>query len=164
MKSTDEPVMGQAELATLFRVTTKTIQTWDRQGLRGARVGTEAKYNAAEAVAWALERAKGDDPKERAQLRKLEAEARRVELEVRTAERALIPVTTHTSRLAEVLVRLRARLLAAPGAWAPRLVGLKTVPEALQRTRDLVNELLEALNAAADEVIPEGADARDPAA
>lgn len=163
MKREDELVVGQTELAAQFRVSRRTIIDWETKGLRRARVGTQARYNLAEAIAWRVEQARGTGPdaKEAAVLRRLEADARRVELEVQQVEGQLIPLALHTSRLAGILDRLRARLSAAPGAWAPQLVGLKSVPDALKRARELVNELLAALNAAAEEIIPDDDDAGD---
>jgi hypothetical protein len=157
-------LVGQSVIADLHDVSPKTIQTWDKQGHRDARVGE--LYDVKRSIAWRVAREKGDDPKERAQLRKLEAEARRVELQVRVEEGSLVPVAVHLSRLRTILERLRARLSAAPGGWAPRLVGLKSVPAALTVVRELVNELLTALNASMDEIMPpnEGADAGDRAA
>ncbi len=153
----EEPVVSQSYLATVFRVTVKTVQTWDKQGLRAAaRVdGEAANYNLAAAVEWKLLELKGVDPAEKIRLRKLEADTARAELDLRKARGELVQVSTHRSRLQAIVERLRARLTAAPGAWAPQLVGLKTVPEALQRGRQLVNELLDSLSASAAEIIPD---------
>ena len=152
-----EPVVSQEYLAVVFRVTVRTIQTWDKLGLRAAaRVGVDAaEYSLPAAVEWKLLELKGGDPAEKIRLRKLEVDTQHAELDLRKARGELVQVSTHRSRLQTIVERLRSRLVAAPGAWAPQLVGLKTVPEALQRGRALVNELLDSLAASAAELIPD---------
>ena len=67
---------------------------------------------------------------EEARARKMAAEAELAELTLARERGRLIPIETHGERLARILERVRARLVALPGSLAPRLVGIETAAEA----------------------------------
>lgn len=81
---------------------------------------------------------------------KLEAEARIAQMEAARVEGALIRLEDHEAALAGLLEVLRSGLTAAPGTWAPRLVGCRTIAEASTRLEELTVELVVGLEAEVD--------------
>lgn len=77
-----------------------------------------------------------------AKLRKLAAEAELAELELAKERGQVIPIAVHGDRLARILERVRARLIAMPGTLAPQLVGLETAREAQARVEVVIGEVL----------------------
>ena len=80
-----------------------------------------------------------------ARQRKTVADARLSELLLREREGSLVPI--EAVRHLEALRRdeLRARLLAVPGKWAPRVVNLRNIALAQAQLEELVNDTLEVL-------------------
>lgn len=64
-----------------------------------------------------------------ANLRRLNAEADRAEIEVQRLRGELIPRADAVRETGVFLDRLRGKLLGFPGRWAPTVFGLKTLPE-----------------------------------
>jgi hypothetical protein len=79
--------------------------------------------------------------------RKLAAEARMAEIELAAIEGKYVTVEDAARSVEGMLEQLRAQLLTLPQRWSPNLVGVKTVPDALQRLEAAVRETLEALSA-----------------
>jgi len=77
-----------------------------------------------------------------ARARKLAAEARRAELELAKAEGELVTLDYLERQLEGLLQRLRAQLLAFPGKFAPRMAGLRSVPEAQSQLEAAIAELM----------------------
>jgi len=90
--------------------------------------------------------------------RKLEAEARRAELQLAEIEEALIPIELLDETVAELLDRLQSVILNIPGSWAPHLVKLTSRRAAMVKLRPLMGELLESLQATADDFDADEAD------
>lgn len=76
---------------------------------------------------------------------KLEAEARIAQMEAARVEGTLIFLEDHERSVSSLLEVLRSGLQAAPGTWAPHLVGAKTIAQASARLLPLVHELVESL-------------------
>src|SRR5690554_391087 len=109
--------VSQKDLADLFRVTTRTIQRWESKGLDRARVGGDATYDLAEAIAWLVERAEAEAYErgrrdamtgdlERVELKKQEMLARKHELDVEEREGRLIDVAEAEEDLARELSKI----------------------------------------------------------
>lgn len=81
-----------------------------------------------------------------AKTRKIAAEAELAELELAKERGSLIPIALHGERLAKILERVRARLVAIPGKVAPRLVGVASATEAQAMVNEAVAESLEELS------------------
>lgn len=47
-----EPWLTKAELATVLKVCTKTVERWQRQGLPFTRIGGVNRYLLSEAIRW----------------------------------------------------------------------------------------------------------------
>jgi hypothetical protein len=80
-------------------------------------------------------------------MRKLEGEARKIEIEVEMLERSRVKVEDADAVVAKMLTDLRAAMLPFPRVAAPRLLGAKTVQELEQRLHGLVVRLMETLAA-----------------
>lgn len=90
------------------------------------------------------------DPEDPA-VRKLEAEARRAELQLAELERQLIPIELLEELVAELLDRLQSVVLNIPGAWSPHLLKMPNRRAATVKLRPLMAELIESLRATADD-------------
>ena len=79
--------------------------------------------------------------------KKIEVEAAMLELQLAKAKNELVPVPAARQAWRQGLARIRAQLLAVPGRYSPRTVGLGSLPES-QRAwdhaiRDILSELQE---------------------
>ena len=91
-------------------------------------------------------------------VRKLEAEARRAELQLQELESLLLPRDVLEETVAELLDRLQSVVLNIPGAWSPHLVKLKSRRAATVKLRPLMAELIETLRATSDDFDDEAAE------
>lgn len=80
-----------------------------------------------------------------ARARKMQADARLAELALAEREGRLVPRDAVLALEQLRDTELRAQIMAQPGKWATRGVGLKTIPEAQAFLQQAVNELLETL-------------------
>lgn len=92
-----------------------------------------------------------EDEREAAQIRKLLAEAALKELELAREEGSLLDADYVEQQLTGILERLRSRILAARGRFAPRFVGIRTVGEAQIMLEKMSDELLDALREIGDD-------------
>lgn len=150
-------LLTQKELAEVLPVTARQIRTLTKEGMPTENLGARTLYPLAECVRWYVAYREAivsgqRSSKSEAQTRKIEAQARLAELEVEEAEGRLIPLDLHEDRLAAILDRLRSKILAIPGAWPPRLMGAKSVPDMVRRLKPLVQEILQTLADTAGEV------------
>lgn len=87
-----------------------------------------------------------------AKLQKEQLEVRRRQIELAKLEGDLVGVDDHLQILGDALTYIRARILALPGAWGPRIVGLRTPAQATQMMRILADETINDLARVADEI------------
>lgn len=87
-----------------------------------------------------------------AQRRKLEAEAELKELELAHKRGNLVTLDEAEAEFQKILAQLRATLVASPGKFAPRLVGLRTMAEAMSALESIVHEVMDQLVSVADDV------------
>lgn len=150
-------LLTQQELAEVLPITSRQIRNLVKEGMPQETLGARTLYPLAACVRWYIAHREAIASGQRtnrseAQARKTEAQARLAELEVEEAEGRLIPLALHQDRLAAILDRLRAKILAIPGTWPPRLIRARTVAEMMRSLKPLVHELIEALAATADDV------------
>lgn len=154
--------LSRKELAELCRLSTRQIANLEREGMPHIARKNRKFYPPA-AVVWywerkveeAREKSRRDaeaGPDRSARARKLEADARLAEITVAKLEGDLIPIDMHETRLGAILDGLRARIVSAPGVWAPRIVGVKSVRAAVRRLKPLSHELLDSLASLAAEI------------
>ena len=87
-----------------------------------------------------------------ARARKEAALARLRELDLAEREGRLLPIESHTKILAAIIGELRARIVASPGKYATRIVGLHGVAQAQTVLEDMFNDLLSVLRTAGRDV------------
>lgn len=155
-----DEMVTQAQLAQLLGVTPRTVRNLDQEGIPHEGDGRSKRYPAGRAIRWFLAREKDRIRREAPQVdvkelkaRKLGAETRLAELEAAKEEGILIPLDIHEERFGLQLDRIRARILNVPGAWAPALVGCRSIPEAMTRLKGLSRDLLQELSGLADETL-----------
>lgn len=91
-----------------------------------------------------------DEARERA--RKLSAEADLAELKVRERRGELVAVEEAVRTHDRMCSLIRARVLGMRGKWAPRMLGLGTMPEATAVLDAVAQDILAALQEGADEL------------
>jgi len=150
---TAERLLTQKELAELLGLTSRQIRNLTEEGILkteplGAREFYPWPASNHRYIAYKVERSRpaASSKEEHLRARKLAAETEIAELKAAEARRELIPFDLHVARVAQLLDRLRGRLLAVPGYWAPEVVGLKDVKQAVGRLRPLMAELLDSLS------------------
>lgn len=111
---------------------------WREEELCRQRVDEATKALRAQ-----LDARQGGDP----MMRKLEGEARKIEIEVELLERSVVAIEDADAVVAKLVTDLRAAILPFPRVAAPRLLGAKTVVELEQRLQTQVGRLLEQLSA-----------------
>lgn len=149
-----EERVSTAEVAKRFGVTARQVRNLRDQGMPCHPDGT---YPWPSCRVWRDEQLKAigrreavPDGEGEARARKLSAEAQLAELNLERARGELVPIRDVERVWGLVLDRLRARLLAAPGKWAPRL-GLP-IAQAQVKLEDVVRELITDLADAADDL------------
>ena len=94
----------------------------------------------------------GDERYEVARARKVAAQARLAELEVLVREGELISIGAHRAVCDKMIELFRASLLAVPGSWGPRVVGIKSPAEGKEAMRICSEELLRDLASASGQI------------
>ena len=148
-KRAKKGALTQGELARLFGVAVRTIQRWDAEGLRAARIGKTATYDPPSAVAWRVARERRANEAmdfSEARTRKMAAQAELAELEVARTRAETIHVSDMDRLLAEPLSRLRGQLLSFAGVVAPRLTEPLEVPQAVAILESAMAEFLEPIS------------------
>ncbi len=142
--------VSQTDLKALVgRQDDETFRLWRQEGCPHQIVNGRPRYVVAGVVAWLEKRAEvrsRPEDFEEARKRKMGAEAELAELELAQKRGQLIPLEQHGQRLARILERIRARLIALPGTLASRLVAIETAAEAQAVVYAGVAEALEELS------------------
>jgi phage terminase Nu1 subunit (DNA packaging protein) len=152
------PRLERPQVAELLRANFSTIGKWEREGLPIAEPGARGKatqYDAAAVVAWyvqrQVERVSGngsgrlsaDDARARKDMTQAELNEQKLALQRGEA----LPRAVYDHELAQVLMPFRARVLAAPRAWALALTQLApegpgaVEAELTRRVRELLTDL-----------------------
>ena len=90
-------------------------------------------------------------PLQDARRRKTEADAQLAELALKTRLGELVTVQDAAAETERILDRLRARILAVPGKFAPRIMGKTTMAEAMLALEAVTADLMADLVSTADE-------------
>ena len=117
-------ILTAGELADAFKVTTAAVTKWKSEGCPCRIQSGRPVYVLAEVADWRVSRAKESArplDKDEEQVRKLKAEADRVELEVAKVRGELVPVAEFTKALASAQDDTRAAMTSLPSKHA-RLV------------------------------------------
>ena len=156
--------MSQSALARGFKVSPKTVQQWDREGLAdAARLGMKGRtieYDVWKAVEWKnrrdvarVVRDSSPDEMDAARLRKLEAEAEMKELDVGERRGELVPLDEVAGMLREAMETIDSVLRHAPARFSPALAKAASIPT--KGARVILEDVIEAVRGS----VREGPDA-----
>lgn len=151
--SSGSPTFTKKELAELLAVTPRQINNLVKEGMPQRLNGGRPKYGM-EAVTWYYGRKLEEVKAERrntsldeARTKKSLAQAALAELELKRKTGEVIAISEVTDEYARTLIRLRGKILAVPGRWAPRFAPKMTRAKSQslleQAMRDAIDELRE---------------------
>lgn len=126
--ATASPTLTTGEVAEIFGVTPGTVTNWKADGCPYRTRDGRPAYVLRQVIEWRVEQARlsSAPPDMKAeQLRKLKAEADRVELEVAEARGDLVPLADFDTALASEHEAMRAALTSLPSKFS-RLVADRT--------------------------------------
>lgn len=163
-----EETVSTAELARAFGVDERTIRNWVALGCPQRMRSKRPAYMLSEVIAWRRKQdqidARGSEKPDLAaeQARKLRADADLAELKVQERRGELVPAADVERQMERLCGTLRSRVLGVRGRWAPRILGLGTMPDATRVLDELANDVLEALRSAGDELTSDEAGDEEP--
>lgn len=149
----------QRDLARQFRLSVQQIANLDAKGLPSTLDAKGRKwYEPLSAWQWYMEHKlsaahrKGEaKPETDSKARKLEAEARKLELDVMEREGSLVPLDYMEDQLRRICDRLRSQLITLPGRWAPSLVGLTSYQAVQLKLEQAMMDCMNAMSATGED-------------
>lgn len=141
--------LTQKEMAEVLGLSTRQVANLEVLGMPTKSKAGKKLYPSTPGMRWYIHyKVQAAQPAdfEEARARKMSAEAELAELDLAQKRGQLIPLEQHGQRLARILERVRARLVAIPGTVAPRLLSLETAVEAQAVVAGAVAEALEELS------------------
>jgi hypothetical protein len=150
----------QGQIALILGLSTRQIREHTSAGMPTVMVDERRRYPVPECVAWYVnrkivhERARTSDERAtRAALldRKLGAETGLAELQLDQRRATVVPMDYLEQQVTAILLQMRSALRSMPGVFAPRIVGLKSVPDAQLALQAIVDEMLTALSQMGDD-------------
>jgi hypothetical protein len=137
--------MTKKELADLLGLKPRQIDNLVIEGMPRTKRGRAYVYGE-QAVAWYYQR-KEQASEQRpdvlsSQARREAAKADLAELDLAEKRGQLVRIADVCKDYGAMLERLRGKLLNAPGKYAPRIVGIRTLAQARAVLEDLVRELM----------------------
>jgi phage terminase Nu1 subunit (DNA packaging protein) len=143
-------IVSKAELAKILGKDEKTIFRMSKEGLpikaQGQR-GVRSKYDTEEVIDWLVKKSSNGKEMENARIRLTLAQANKAELEVMELEGSLIPIEHVQDLWADIVKRVRAKLLSLPSRMAPQVSQVKNGKEAERVLKKCVHEALNELTA-----------------
>src|SRR5688572_20544469 len=129
--------------AEWVNLTTRQITNLQEEGLPVIVKGTRVFVQWPAGLHWYHQRLKeernaGTEEKAKLTTRRLELEVAMAELELAKEQGNVVALDYMEEQLAAPLERLRAKLLNAPGKYAPSLVGLRTIAESQVRLEGII--------------------------
>ena len=147
--------LSKIELARLLDLSDETISNYVRKGMPVTGKGHAARYNLARCTAWLIDfeadkrvrlGQSGNVTEDDAKVRKLVAEAQMKEYELAELKGLVIRVDDAQKEIQKELERVRSKLVAIPGTWAARIVGIKDNATATETLEELVFRMMEDLS------------------
>ncbi len=152
------------DLARLLEVNERTVRRWQnpsddksddapRKAIPFTKSGNATKFPLKACIAWFVDYRASTASRSVSELdvvrhRKVTADAELAELQLAKERGQTVRVDSYRQAVREIATKIRAQLLAAPGRYSARIVGMTTLPEAQRAldavVRDVLNELKEA--------------------
>lgn len=143
-------VSSGKDLAALLELTPRRIQQLVQEGIF-TKV-ERGKYPTADCVQAYLrfwkEKAEGrftENELDQARLEKEQLEVRKRQIIVAQAEGSVVALEDHDEVIRKLLSSIRSVLLALPGAWGSRIIGIQDPNEGLEVMKRLADEVVEAV-------------------
>lgn len=140
---------SQKEIAAAFRLSTRQIRNWEKDGCPRKSDGTRKFFMLDEVIAWrlALEAEKAEavvaDAMDAARLRKLEADAAMKELDLSVKRNELVPIDEVEVLLREALESVDSVLRHSSSRVAPRLSKDAGIP--IKGARTIMEDVIESV-------------------
>ncbi len=155
------------QLADLLELTPRRVQQLAAEGVfpKMARDRYPLVECVRAYVGYWRERAEGrftDNELDDARLQREQLEVRKKMVEVAKAEGSVVDLADHEAAVLHLLGSIRAVVVAIPGAWGARVVGIETPAEGLEKMRQLSDEIVAGVSAAAVEFDIEETDGPEP--
>jgi hypothetical protein len=153
-----EKPVSRTQLAALFGVEVRTVTNWVQAGCPKRMLSGSPSFLLSEVIPWRREQDQKEQrggalPKEdEERVRKLTADADMAELKRDELKGVLIQAALVERTWERVLGVLDARMTAARGKWAPKILGLGTMAEAVAAMDALIADLRAAFLEGADEL------------
>lgn len=142
----ETPHFKVGTIAAVLGLTTRRVRVLVQLGMPQVKRG---RYDLAACVQWYVDyRVKAASHASRmdnARLRKLKAEAKKKEIEIRIMEEKLIPVDEVVKTWSNITAAMRAKLLAIPTKAAPMILSITTQAEAQELLKSYIYEALDEL-------------------
>ncbi len=141
-----DPYFKVKTIAGVLGLKSRRVQELTKIGMPQVKRG---RYDLAACVQWYVEYrvrlASHASRMDNAKLRKLTADARKRELEVKVMEEKLIPVDVVVKTWSNITAAMRAKLLAIPTKAAPMILSITTQAEAQEILKSYIYEALDEL-------------------
>jgi phage terminase Nu1 subunit (DNA packaging protein) len=147
--------LKKADLCRALNLSDQTITNYCKAGLPATNggKGAGARFNLSECIAWiqnheikkAVRNSKptdGEDTEE-LELRMLRTKVEREEYKTAREIGSVVLIEDADKIITTKLERIRSKLSALPAVWAPQLIGLKEIPDAVDRLDTLTRRLME---------------------
>jgi hypothetical protein len=148
-------------LARLLKVSERTIRRWQnpqldksddapRSPIPFTKVGNATLFPLEACIAWFVDyrtsiASRSVSELDLARQRKVTADAEIAELDLAQRRGELVPASAYRSELADTVARIRAQLLASPGRYSARTVGMMNLIDSTRvwdgAVRDILSDL-----------------------
>lgn len=148
--------MTGKQLAEYYGVEDRTVTNWvnGMPACPSWKENGRRYFDSVKVAAWREAKARADALRntepldlEKARARKMAADAELAELELARVRGEQVQVETVRETWSAIATKIRAQLLAAPGRYSARIVGVDSLPDAQRHldaiVRDVLNELSE---------------------
>lgn len=156
-------VVNQKRLSGVLGLTTRQIRNLDSDGMP-SKVSDygERQYDLDVVVQWYVDRKleqarKDSDELDQAKLERAQLDVRLRQIEVAKAEGSAVDVEHHDEVVEELVRAFRLSVLALPGTWGPRIVGVSDPARGTELMRRCADDLLRAMQSKAGDLELEAA-------
>lgn len=156
-------VVNQKHMAKVLGLTTRQIRNLDEDGMPSTVISSgERIYDLTVTVPWylarKLEHARNDsDELDQAKLERAQLDVRLRQIDVAKAEGSAIDIEHHDEVVEELVRAFRLSVLALPGTWGPRIVGITDPAQGTEAMRRCADDLLRAMQSKAGDLELEAA-------
>ena len=141
----EQELYASAEfLAECFNVDPRTIRNWVKAG--NIPKDGRGQYPVKAAIAYAFSQDDLRNQKLRAEIRKIEADARCKELDVKQREGDLISLKEASAEIEEIMTKTRTRVASLPSRLALELAGISDPNQCELRIEEVCREILEEIH------------------